>query len=276
MLDLINDARSQNGLDPLRFNPLLNEVASEHSKEMIEMDYFSHDSYDGTGFAQRILDSGYVMTYAGENIAMRYPPSVQIAHDGLMNSPGHRANILNPNYNEIGIGIWVGGYLSYPNTAMYTQDFGWSNSVTPVLVLEDSYPSGELVSSSSSSQIFSVGMNLPSDVSWYLDGAMVRVENDVVSSSYEPNVQSTGTHSVEVSVTDSQESVSRSWTWTVESEESVKGDFDGDGAVGIIDFSAFAKVYNTEATMESAWADFNDDGSVNIIDFSAFAKVYNK
>jgi len=134
MLDLINQEREENGLDPYRFNSLLNSVASDHSQEMIEKDYFNHNSYDGSSFSTRIGNSGYASYTYAENIAFRVPPSVVSAHEGLMNSPGHRANILNPNYNEIGIGIWVGEYTyggrSYSNAATYTQNFGWGEPVT--------------------------------------------------------------------------------------------------------------------------------------------------
>ncbi|WP_406670750.1 CAP domain-containing protein [Methanolobus sp. ZRKC4] len=94
MLDLINEERALYGLEPFSFNSVLNDAASEHSKEMIEEDYFSHDSYDGTSFSERLSSTGYDIVYAGENIALHYPPDLIAAHEGLMNSPGHRANIL--------------------------------------------------------------------------------------------------------------------------------------------------------------------------------------
>ncbi|MDR6223598.1 CAP domain-containing protein [Methanococcoides alaskense] len=138
MLDLINQEREENGLDPFRFNSLLNDVASEHSQEMIDKDYFSHNSYDGTSFSTRIRSSGYESYRVAENIAFRVPPSVTIAHERLMASPGHRKNILNPSYNEIGIGVWVGDFAydssTYSNAATYTQNFGWGEPATDPVV----------------------------------------------------------------------------------------------------------------------------------------------
>ena len=128
MLDLINEERATYDLEPLRFNAVLNEVAGEHSNEMIEMDHFSHDSYDVTSFSERLANAGYDLVYKGEKIALRYPPDLVAAHEGLMASPRHRANILNPNYNKIGIGIWVGEYSGYDNAGIYIQNFGWSDS----------------------------------------------------------------------------------------------------------------------------------------------------
>lgn len=129
MLELINEERSLYGLEPLSFNATLNNAAIEHSKEMIEKDYFSHNSYDGTSFSERLSNAGYDLVCVGENIALRYPPNLIAAHKAFMNSPGHRANILNPDFNEVGIGIWVGEYSGYSNVAVYTQDFGWSDPV---------------------------------------------------------------------------------------------------------------------------------------------------
>jgi uncharacterized protein YkwD len=147
MLDLINQEREENGLDPLRFNSLLNDVTSDHSQEMIEKDYFNHNSYNGTSFFTRIMNSGYESYTCAENIAFRVPPSVTVAHEGLMNSPGHRANILNPSYNEIGIGIWVGEYKyngrTYSNAAMYTQNFGWGEPATDPVVTYNPYDENE-------------------------------------------------------------------------------------------------------------------------------------
>ncbi|WP_305064325.1 CAP domain-containing protein [Methanococcoides sp.] len=147
MLDLINQEREENGLDPFRFNSLLNDVASEHSQEMIDKDYFSHNSYDGTSFSTRIRSSGYESYSYAENIAFRVPPSVTIAHEGLMNSAGHRANILNPSYNEIGIGIWVGEFVyddrTYSNAATYTQNFGWGEPATDHVIPYNPYDENE-------------------------------------------------------------------------------------------------------------------------------------
>ncbi|MCM1986184.1 hypothetical protein KDK67_04050 [Methanococcoides seepicolus] len=143
MLDLINQEREEYGLDPFRFNSLLNNVASEHSQEMIDKDYFSHNSYDGTSFSTRIGSSGYESYRCAENIAFKVPPSVTIAHEGLMNSPGHRANILNPSYNEIGIGIWVGEFTydgrTYSNAATYTQNFGWGEPAADHVIPYNQY-----------------------------------------------------------------------------------------------------------------------------------------
>ncbi len=275
MLDLINEERALYGLEPFSFNAVLNDAASEHSKEMIEEDYFSHDSYDGTSFSERLSNAGYDIVYAGENIALHYPPDLIAAHEGLMNSPGHRANILNSDYNEIGIGIWVGEYSGYSNVAMYTQDFGWSDSVAENLQITSFTPSDNIVESELSPMTFSVDTNIECDISWSFDGENAKVENNVLSSDCELIPQVPGTYYVKAIASQMNQDVVTQWTWIV-TEETVqmKGDANSDGLVNLRDLSAFALVYNGTSTESSKWADFNDDGLINLRDLSAFALVY--
>lgn len=117
MLQLLNDARAQNGLAPLRSDPQLQQVATAHSQEMLELGYFSHVSPLHGSPTDRLDAAHVTYTVAGENIA--YAPSVDVAERGLMRSPGHRANILSNEYTRVGIGIVVTPF----GTRMITQDF---------------------------------------------------------------------------------------------------------------------------------------------------------
>jgi uncharacterized protein YkwD len=117
MLDLVNMERSRAGLQPLVADDHLRDVARAHSLEMFQMDYFSHTSPTaGTPF-DRMHAAGIQFLVAGENLA--YAPNVQVAHQGLMNSPGHRANILRPEFGRVGIGV----IRSLAQGSMFTQDF---------------------------------------------------------------------------------------------------------------------------------------------------------
>src|SRR5690606_24855176 len=117
MLDLVNAARQQAGLQPLAADPELVKLARLKSRDMIENNYFSHDSpVYGSPF-DMMKQFGISYRSAGENIACNQ--SVQAAHEALMNSPGHRANILNASFTHIGIGIVDGG----PCGKMFTQMF---------------------------------------------------------------------------------------------------------------------------------------------------------
>ena len=107
MLDMINEERRQNNLPPLVADPELTTVARAHARDMFSKSYFSHINPDGKGPFDRMREANVHFTFAGENLALAQ--TLEIAHNGLMNSPGHRANILNKNYHRVGIGILDGG-----------------------------------------------------------------------------------------------------------------------------------------------------------------------
>lgn len=107
MLDLVNQERAANGLQPLAPDPELTEVARRHSADMFARGYFAHDTPEGLSPFDRMQDANVRFLVAGENLALA--PTVSIAHTGLMNSPGHRANILRPQFGRLGIGIMDGG-----------------------------------------------------------------------------------------------------------------------------------------------------------------------
>lgn len=117
MLRLVNDERAANGLAPLEADPELAEVARRHSADMFARGYFAHNTPEGKSPFDRISESKIRYGTAGENLALA--PSLQIAHTGLMNSPGHRANILRSKYGRVGIGILDGG----KRRLMVTQNF---------------------------------------------------------------------------------------------------------------------------------------------------------
>ena len=117
MLDLINRERIAAGLKPLAPDPELTEVARRHSADMFARGYFAHETPEGRDPFDRMREANVRFLTAGENLALA--PTVQVAHIGLMNSPGHRANILNKDFGRVGIGIMDGGIRGL----MVTQDF---------------------------------------------------------------------------------------------------------------------------------------------------------
>jgi uncharacterized protein YkwD len=117
MLDLVNRERIAAGLKPLAPDPELTEVARRHSADMFARGYFAHKTPEGRDPFDRMRDANVRFLTAGENLALA--PTVQVAHIGLMNSPGHRANILNKDFGRVGIGIMDGGIRGL----MVTQDF---------------------------------------------------------------------------------------------------------------------------------------------------------
>jgi uncharacterized protein YkwD len=117
MLDLLNGERTRVGLRPLAADDRLREVARAHSLEMFQMDYFSHDSPNAGSPFDRMHAAGITFIVAGENLA--FAPNVDAAHQGLMNSPGHRANILRAEFGRVGIGV----IRSLAQGSMFTKDF---------------------------------------------------------------------------------------------------------------------------------------------------------
>lgn len=117
MLELVNRERRAAGLKPLAPDPELTEVARRHSADMFARGYFAHNTPEGRSPFDRIRAAGVSFRTAGENLALA--PTLPVAHNGLMNSPGHRENILRPEFGRVGIGIMDGGYRGL----MVTQNF---------------------------------------------------------------------------------------------------------------------------------------------------------
>lgn len=121
MLRLVNRDRKRHGLKSLFMQWDLRVVARKHSKDMAQKDYFEHENLLGKSHADRYKEAQISDVISGENLAKiggyKYP--VHRAEIGLMNSPGHRANILHKSFNCVGIGI----HKSQKGVFYYTQNF---------------------------------------------------------------------------------------------------------------------------------------------------------
>lgn len=109
VVELVNGIRAQNGLRPLAANWQLSRVARYKSQDMLNKKYFSHTSPTYGSPFDMIKSFGISYKTAGENIAMGYR-TPQAVVDGWMNSPGHRANILNASFTQIGVGYVANGH----------------------------------------------------------------------------------------------------------------------------------------------------------------------
>jgi uncharacterized protein YkwD len=107
MLELVNAERAKAGLQPLRADPEVVPVARAHSQDMFARSYFSHVSPEGGTLGERMRKQQVRYLLAGENLALA--PTLARAHQGLMDSPGHRANILRAEFGRVGIGVLDGG-----------------------------------------------------------------------------------------------------------------------------------------------------------------------
>ena len=127
VVDLVNVERAAQGLHPLNPDLDLATAARDHSEDMGLQDYFSHTSLDGRTVPDRITAAGYFYNTYGENIAGGQPTPEAVI-DAWMSSPGHRANILNSNFCDIGVGY---AYLAdSPYRHYWTQDFGRKTGVS--------------------------------------------------------------------------------------------------------------------------------------------------
>ncbi len=118
MIGLVNNERKSRGLSELIFDDNLRQIARSYSADMFNRGYFSHYSPEGQTVADRAQSQGIDYLIIGENLA--YAPSLNLAHNGLMNSPGHRANILAEDFNKVGIGIMDSGVYGLMITQVFS------------------------------------------------------------------------------------------------------------------------------------------------------------
>lgn len=112
-LQLVNEARAGQGLAPLRLDDALNRAAQAHADDMLKRDYFAHASPEGDSVRDRYRAAGGApVRRVAENLGRSFdttgPPAADVVrrlHDGWMQSPGHRENILRPNLDRFGFGF---------------------------------------------------------------------------------------------------------------------------------------------------------------------------
>jgi hypothetical protein len=141
VVDRVNDVRAANSLPPLKRTTALDDAARYHATDMGQDNYFDHNSYDVIGgslvmvcaWSDRIGSYYSNWWWLAENIAAGYSTPADVMN-GWLNSPGHRANILNPNLWEIGVGYYAGSgdYGRY-----WVQDFGQRSGVYPLIIDRD-------------------------------------------------------------------------------------------------------------------------------------------
>jgi uncharacterized protein YkwD len=116
LFDMVNHEREKNGLNRLEWNDRLAQAALAHSKLLAENRDLSHQFPGEANMQERVGGTGLRFNSVAENVAAA--PDVVTAHNGLMKSPGHRANILHQDYNAIGISI-----VEHDHELFFTQDF---------------------------------------------------------------------------------------------------------------------------------------------------------
>jgi len=128
-----NTQRLKQNLAPLHYNPKLSESATKKGEDMFKNNYWAHNSPDGTTPWDFFRAQGYEYSIAGENLAKDFYDTDTMMK-AWMNSPTHRENIMNPKYQEIGIGV-VNGVLNGVKTTLVVQHFG--TPIDPMAIVKD-------------------------------------------------------------------------------------------------------------------------------------------
>ncbi len=132
LLELLNRERAANSLPPLRFHPQLQNAAHWMAQDMATNDYLDHTDHQGRELEARLAAFDYRDYQAiGENVAAGQETAAEVMAEWLQ-SPGHRANLLSPDYSEIGIGHVVSAVSKYHH--FWTQDFGRQPDSYPVVI----------------------------------------------------------------------------------------------------------------------------------------------
>lgn len=117
MVQMVNYQREANGLPDLQADGALRDLARAHAQDMLSRGYFSHYTPEGLSPFDRMDRAGIQYQAAGENLA--FSPNLALAMQGLMQSPGHRANILSKDFHKVGIGVVDAGIYG----EMFVQEF---------------------------------------------------------------------------------------------------------------------------------------------------------
>lgn len=108
MIHLINSIRSSRGLQLLNPNPVLNSIARSRSRDMLSRNYFSHYTPEGKNIFNILVEDGIMYACSAENLSQASPPSLgspEAVVNNWMSSSAHRANMLNPHFGQLGLGV---------------------------------------------------------------------------------------------------------------------------------------------------------------------------
>ncbi len=119
LFNLVNIEREKLGLAPVIFSPPLSFLARKHSQDMALRGDISHFSTSGEPYSKRLVDGEFYFIKNGENVAFSQTFMPEFIHQSFMDSPGHRANILDPDFDKVGIGV----VFKEDNGYYVTQDF---------------------------------------------------------------------------------------------------------------------------------------------------------
>ncbi len=134
LIELLNQDRKEAGLNPLKENTVLDSAAVMKAQDMMDKDYFSHQSPAGVTPWHWFGQAGYSYKIAGENLAIGFLDSEEV-NQAWLDSPSHKANLLNSNYKDVGIAILTGDFQGNETTVV-VQLFGTPKLTTAALKVQ--------------------------------------------------------------------------------------------------------------------------------------------
>ncbi len=120
VLELVNQEREKRGLNALTLNPTLSKIADDYCCAMIEGSFFDHVDPSGKGPGERAINAGYIFQAIGENLAGGQASAEQVMAEWMASTEGHRENILEAQWREIGVAVRTGGLYG----VYWVQEFG--------------------------------------------------------------------------------------------------------------------------------------------------------
>lgn len=146
ILTLVNQKRAEANLSPLTLSDQLSQASTQKANDMFSKNYWAHISPTGTTPWVFINSSGYQYLYAGENLARNFNSSAEVV-DAWMNSPSHRANIMKPEYKDIGLAV-MNGKLDGEDTTLVVEEFGAKANPVVADIVPTAIPQQPLVEKS--------------------------------------------------------------------------------------------------------------------------------
>jgi hypothetical protein len=272
LVALVNQARANAGLAPLVSNTQLVTASQRHSNDMAAGNFMSHTGSDGSSVGTRVTQAGYTWNFVGENVLYRWNVSAQGAFDQWWNSPGHRANMMNANFCDIGVTRAQASNGAIYYTMVLARRSGVSTCPSPqptatlngTLTLQGRNPSSGTV-----------------QVRVTIGGNATNYDVTVTNGAFSLTGLPTGSATIRVkhgqSLAVAQAATLASGANSVNFGTLRAGDVNNDNAVSLSDFSLLATTFNRTSGQAGydARADLNGDGAVTLADFSLLASNFN-
>ncbi len=302
LVALVNQARANAGIAPLVSNTLLVNASQRHSNDMAARDVLSHTGGDGSSVGTRVTQAGYSWNFVGENVLYRWDVSAQGAFDQWWNSTGHRNNMMNASFCDIGVTraraasgrIYYTMVLARRSGVSSCPSSGATATPTPTPTRTPIPPTATPTQTPTATSTPQTTATLNGTVTMQgrTPAANVPLRVTIGSTTYTPTTNASGvfsipnvvpgTHTIRVKHAQSL-AVLQSVTLTVGANAATfailrMGDVNDDNAIGLTDFSLLATSFNRSSGQSGydARADFTGDGAVTLQDFSLLAGNFNQ